>query len=98
MVAAFHGHVDICNKLLELSANVDTKEQLFGWTPLLAAVWNGHREVIELLIRNNSSTSAFRASWFSIAVRLNARSVSQKSRTATAGIVCFLLLNGTTQM
>lgn len=56
MIASFNGHTEICNKLLELSANVDTKEQLFGWTPLLAAVWNGRIEVIELLIQHNAST------------------------------------------
>lgn len=48
-VSAFFGYTDIVSKLLEYSANVHVKDKLFGWTPLLASVWNGHLESFKLL-------------------------------------------------
>lgn len=41
--------------LLEQSADVDLRETAFSWTPLLAAVWNGHVEIVELLLSHGAS-------------------------------------------
>src|SRR5690349_11662828 len=80
MVAAYHGHAEICHKLLELSANVDTKEQLFGWTPLLAAVWNNHKDVVNQLIRNNASISTLVVLSLFLGLSLRSVVLPQKSK------------------
>lgn len=41
--------------MLEESADLDVRETAFDWTPLLAAVWNGHLEVVELLLEHGAS-------------------------------------------
>jgi len=47
--------LDVVSRLLEESADLDLRETSFDWTPLLAAVWNGHVDVAEVLMEHGAS-------------------------------------------
>lgn len=45
----------IVRRLLEQNANIDVRESLFGWTPLLIAIWMGNEVIVLLLIEQGAS-------------------------------------------
>lgn len=49
LVAARDGHTEIAGLLLEAGADVNATEPTFGAVPLHKAVYNGHRELTELI-------------------------------------------------
>ena len=51
--AAWHGHMEIVQLLLENGANTNAKRN-DGWTPLHDAATQGHEEIAELLIANGA--------------------------------------------
>jgi len=55
--AAWHGHMEIIQLLLENGANANAKRN-DGWAPLHDAVYKGHKEIVELLIANGADMNA----------------------------------------
>ena len=51
--AAWHGHTDVVQVLLDEGAETD-KANNFGSTPLLKASYGNHKEVVQLLLRGNA--------------------------------------------
>jgi cytohesin len=47
--AAVNGHADVIRVLIGKGADVNSKSQ-YSWTPIDAAVWGGHEEVVDLLL------------------------------------------------
>jgi ankyrin repeat protein len=48
--AADYGQVEVVQLLLEKKANIDLPDK-FGITPLLTAIYEGHVEVVDLLLK-----------------------------------------------
>jgi len=52
--AAFHGHLDCCQALLEAGANVNVQERIGGRTALHQATVKNHQEVVRLLLNKGA--------------------------------------------
>ncbi|CAD5120790.1 DgyrCDS9349 [Dimorphilus gyrociliatus] len=55
-VAADYGHFDVIKYLIERGANVNACDS-HGITPLLSAIYEGHKECVELLLSNGADKS-----------------------------------------
>lgn len=56
--ACHHGHELVVKLLLEKRTNVDHKDSVTGWTPLMFAALNGHISVVQALCEYGADTNA----------------------------------------
>jgi ankyrin repeat protein len=61
MSAAFYGHIEVAEALIEAGANLDrgTDDE---WTPLMGASQNGHVEIVKLLLASGANSRVGRSS------------------------------------
>lgn len=55
-IAADYGQTSIIAYLISIGANIQDKDK-YGITPLLSAVWEGHRDAVKLLLQNGADRS-----------------------------------------
>ncbi|XP_060533485.1 myotrophin [Cylas formicarius] len=53
LYAADYGHAAVIEYLISLGADVNSKDK-HGITPILAAIWEGHKDCVKLLIENGA--------------------------------------------
>eukprot|EP00299_Pterocystis_sp_00344_P010951 c5029_g1_i1.p1 GENE.c5029_g1_i1~~c5029_g1_i1.p1 ORF type:complete len:158 (-),score=31.89 c5029_g1_i1:30-503(-) len=56
MTAAYNGHEEVCQVLLDFGAEVNT-QNLDGWTPLHVVADRGYANVCQLLIKNGANVN-----------------------------------------
>jgi ankyrin repeat protein len=54
--AADYGQAEVVSLLLKLKANINTPDK-FGITPLLAAIYEGHEQVVKVLLEKGADKS-----------------------------------------
>ena len=57
MIAALCSHLAICRLLIDMEAQVESKDR-YGWTPLHLAARQGHIEIIRLLCDRGADVEA----------------------------------------
>jgi ankyrin repeat protein len=60
LLAAARGYADIASWLLDQGADIEVRGPR-NWTPLIAATFGGHTDVVKLLLQYNASTKAVSA-------------------------------------
>ena len=57
ILAAWQGHLNVVDILLENNADISEKDYYEGWTALIHAAWNGDKEIVETLLQNNANVN-----------------------------------------
>jgi ankyrin repeat protein len=59
MWSSFKGHADISSMLIQAGADVNAKDDKYGFTPLMVASRNGHSDVVDVLLTSGRSLDIF---------------------------------------
>jgi ankyrin repeat protein len=51
------GHTDIVKRLIKKGADINVRDSLYGYTPLMWAISEGHEKIAALLIENAAYVS-----------------------------------------
>jgi len=56
--AVYSNHMDIVKLLIAAGADVNVKNNKYGWTPLYSAAGGGHKKIAQLLIAEGADVNA----------------------------------------